>query len=93
MLKVAQEVCSTEDIKKVLVLIDDMLWEDMSRIHRFKEAAGEPWKPFIALLSHSDQFVRNLASRIMTKLLDTQEYRPPVADIEYVITALLEIYS
>ncbi|GIX94962.1 v-type proton ATPase subunit H [Caerostris extrusa] len=75
--KVVQCVYVVKEIEKFLILLDDFVVEDMSRIKHFNEEVEEPWKAFIHLLHCSNNFVRNIASRIITKLMVGHKIKRP----------------
>ncbi|XP_035233816.1 V-type proton ATPase subunit H-like [Stegodyphus dumicola] len=83
LVRIVHRVCLVEEIQKFLVLIDDMLWEDTTRVSRFKPEEMEPWKAFLDLLSCSDDFVRNMASRIISKFITYDESKPSLEDLNY----------
>ncbi|GFY56494.1 v-type proton ATPase subunit H [Trichonephila inaurata madagascariensis] len=82
--KVVQCVCVVQEIEQFLVLIDDTLSEDLGKVLKFTEAVAEPWKAFYHLLRCSNEFVRNIASRIITKLIfGTKPVRPFATEVEF----------
>ncbi|GBL84859.1 V-type proton ATPase subunit H [Araneus ventricosus] len=90
-IKVVQCVSVVEEIEKFLVLINDLLVEDMTFSEKFNEAVDEPWKAFNHLLSCTDGYIRNLGSRIMTKLMvGHKQKRPPPDKIEFFLEWLKE---
>ncbi|XP_054710733.1 V-type proton ATPase subunit H-like [Uloborus diversus] len=80
---VVRRVCLVEEIQKFLVLIDDMLKEDLSRVDNFKPEETHPWRPFSDLLSCTDPFVSNMAGRIVAKLITGGKGRPERPDREF----------
>lgn len=61
-----------QTISYVLILIGEMLNEDVSRVEIFREAVKKSkesvWSPFLSLLNHSDGFIQNMSSRIVSKM-------------------------
>ena len=64
---------STENIVQyLLVLIDEILMEEKSRVDIFKEFAHKRkesvWTPFFKLLNRNDPFCQNMTARIIAKI-------------------------
>lgn len=66
------QISEIKIVKYILMLIDDILQEDRSRaeiFHIYAEQNGfSVWEPFQNFLSHSNRFINNMSSRIITKL-------------------------
>lgn len=77
-----EKIDNVEDMQKLLILIDDMIWEDSSRLRGFKPEVSEPWKVFSRLLEFEDDFVRNLGSRLISILMVTSDGRPTKEDLK-----------
>ncbi|GFT34435.1 v-type proton ATPase subunit H [Nephila pilipes] len=81
---VVNSVCVVEEIEQFLVLVDDILAEDLRKAETFSNAVLEPWKAFYHLLRCSNDFVCNIASRIITKLIvGSKSKRPPANEVEF----------
>nr|XP_015923744.2 V-type proton ATPase subunit H-like [Parasteatoda tepidariorum] len=70
-------------MRKLLVVIDDMFWEDDSRMRGFEPVTKEPWKIFMPLLEWKDDFVRNIGGRVISYLMVASEERPTQNDMNY----------
>ncbi|VVD01170.1 V-type proton ATPase subunit H isoform X2 [Leptidea sinapis] len=56
-------------IQYVLVLIDDILSEDKSRVKIFRTSKqGNVWQPYLNLLNRQDEFIQHMTARIIAKL-------------------------
>ncbi|KAF8782138.1 V-type proton ATPase subunit H-like [Argiope bruennichi] len=89
--KVTQRISVVEEIEKFLVLVNDLLAEDISITEKFYKAIDEPWMSFTHLLSCSDDFMQNMGSRIITKLMvGHKKKRPPPDKIEFFLEWLRE---
>ncbi|XP_046396014.1 V-type proton ATPase subunit H isoform X2 [Ischnura elegans] len=59
-------------VQYILIMIDDMLQEDSSRVEIFREHAARKhesvWGPFLNLLNRPDGFITNMTSRIIAKI-------------------------
>ncbi|XP_032518692.2 V-type proton ATPase subunit H isoform X1 [Danaus plexippus] len=68
-LNLVAHISKDNTIQYVLVLIDDILSEDKSRVKIFRNARhGNVWQPFLSLLNRQDEFVQHMSSRIIAKL-------------------------
>lgn len=71
-LSLLEHVSKDQTVQYVLVLIDDMLQEDRSRVEIFRDYAVKKKEPvcgqFINLLNGSDGFIINMSSRIIAKI-------------------------
>lgn len=89
--RVVQSISIVSEVEKFLVLVNDLLDEDLTRSEQFNDAVEEPWKAFDHLLRCSDGYVRNMGSRIMTKLMvGHDKKRPPSHKIEFFLEWLKE---
>ncbi|KAG8237154.1 hypothetical protein J437_LFUL011203 [Ladona fulva] len=65
-------VSKDQTIQYILIMIDDMLQEDSSRVEIFREHAARKhesvWGPFLNLLNRPDGFITNMTSRIIAKI-------------------------
>ncbi|XP_045451702.1 V-type proton ATPase subunit H isoform X1 [Melitaea cinxia] len=68
-LNLLTHISKDNTIQYVLVLIDDILSEDKSRVKIFRNARhGNVWQPFLNLLNRQDEFVQHMTARIIAKL-------------------------
>ncbi|XP_041982567.1 V-type proton ATPase subunit H isoform X2 [Aricia agestis] len=68
-LNLITHISKDNTIQYVLVLIDDILSEDKSRVKIFRNAKhGNVWQPFLSLLNRQDEFVQHMTARIIAKL-------------------------
>uniref|UniRef100_T1GCP5 ATPase V1 complex subunit H C-terminal domain-containing protein n=1 Tax=Megaselia scalaris TaxID=36166 RepID=T1GCP5_MEGSC len=71
-LNLLSSVSKDSTIQYILVMIDDVLQEDRSRVDLFHEYTSKRkenlWSPFLNLLNRNDGFTINMASRILAKL-------------------------
>lgn len=82
---VIRRIPLVEVAKKILVMLDDMFWEDMNRIDLFKPSDSEPWKNFLDLLSCGNIFVKHMSSRVISKLIS---YDPKPSHADFFMTWL-----
>ncbi|CAH1984276.1 unnamed protein product [Acanthoscelides obtectus] len=79
-------------LQYVLVLIDDMLQEDRSRVEIFHEYANKKgesvWGPFLNLLNRQDGFITNMASRIIAKIACWSQTPMERSDLHFYLTWL-----
>nr|CAH7733984.1 unnamed protein product [Callosobruchus chinensis] len=79
-------------LQYVLVLIDDMLQEDRSRVEIFHEYANKKgesvWGPFLNLLNRQDGFITNMASRIIAKIACWSQAPMERSDLHFYLTWL-----
>ncbi|KAF6025594.1 VhaSFD [Bugula neritina] len=70
--KLIQHIAKDQTIQYLLVMIDDLIIEDHSRVEMFKNYAmsvkESPWTGYFTLLTRSDGFIVNQASAIITKM-------------------------
>ncbi|XP_069361026.1 V-type proton ATPase subunit H isoform X5 [Maniola hyperantus] len=68
-LNLLTHISKDNTIQYVLVLIDDILSEDKTRVKIFRNAKhGNVWQPFLNLLNRQDEFVQHMTARIIAKL-------------------------
>ncbi|XP_075220475.1 V-type proton ATPase subunit VhaSFD isoform X1 [Lycorma delicatula] len=71
-LNLLEHVSKDQTIQYVLVMIDDMLQEDRSRVEIFREYSLKKREPvcgqFLNLLNGSDPFIVNMTARIIAKI-------------------------
>ncbi|XP_014371326.2 V-type proton ATPase subunit H isoform X1 [Papilio machaon] len=68
-LNLITHISKDNTIQYILVLIDDILSEDKSRVKIFRESRhGSVWQPFLNLLNRQDEFVQHMTARIIAKL-------------------------
>ncbi|XP_013148231.1 PREDICTED: V-type proton ATPase subunit H isoform X3 [Papilio polytes] len=68
-LNLITHISKDNTIQYILVLIDDILSEDKSRVRIFRESRhGSVWQPFLNLLNRQDEFVQHMTARIIAKL-------------------------
>jgi len=82
------ERISTEQIVHyLLVLIDEILMEDKTRVDVFKEFAAKRkdsvWTPFFKLLNKDDPFTQNMTARIIAKIACWSEDLMEGSDLNY----------
>ncbi|XP_054708081.1 V-type proton ATPase subunit H-like isoform X2 [Uloborus diversus] len=67
-------ISKDQTLQYILIMIDDMLQEDKSRVELFKptkhtkKKSDSIWSPFLTLLTRPDGFIMNMTSRIIAKL-------------------------
>ncbi|RWS30120.1 V-type proton ATPase subunit H-like isoform X1 [Leptotrombidium deliense] len=65
-------IAKDKTIQYILIIIDDMLNEDKSRVEIFKEYCKRRkesvWNPFLHLLNRNDGFIHHMTSRIIAKI-------------------------
>ncbi|KAK5640765.1 hypothetical protein RI129_009312 [Pyrocoelia pectoralis] len=65
-------VSKDQTLQYILILIDDMLQEDRTRVEIFHEYASRTkesvWGPFLNLLNRQDGFITNMTARIIAKI-------------------------
>ena len=65
-------VSKDQTLQYILILIDDMLQEDRTRVEIFHEYAVKTkesvWGPFLNLLNRQDGFITNMTARIIAKI-------------------------
>lgn len=86
-LNLLSHVSKDQTIQYILVMIDDLLQEDRSRVEVFHEYAAKRkesvWGPFLNLLNRQDGFIVNMSSRILAKLACWGHEMMPKADLHF----------
>uniref|UniRef100_U5EWK6 V-type proton ATPase subunit H n=1 Tax=Corethrella appendiculata TaxID=1370023 RepID=U5EWK6_9DIPT len=86
-LNLVSHVSKDQTIQYLLVMIDDLLQEDRSRVEIFHDHANKHkesvWSPFLNLLNRQDGFIVNMASRIIGKLACWGHESMPKADLHF----------
>ncbi|XP_041774942.1 V-type proton ATPase subunit H-like isoform X2 [Anopheles merus] len=80
-------VSKDQTIQYILVLIDDLLQEDRTRVQIFHDYANKKkesvWAPFLNLLNRQDGFIVNMASRVVGKLACWGQEQMPKSDLHF----------
>lgn len=86
-LNLLSHVSKDQTIQYILVMIDDLLQEDRSRVEIFHEYAAKRkesvWGPFLNLFNRQDGFIVNMSSRILAKLACWGQEQMPKADLHF----------
>lgn len=86
-LNLLSHVSKDQTIQYILVMIDDLLQEDRSRVEVFLEYTlkrkESVWGPFLNLLNRQDGFIVNMSSRILAKLACWGHEQMPKADLHF----------
>jgi V-type H+-transporting ATPase subunit H len=65
-------ISKDQTVQYLLILIDDMLNEDKSRVEIFKDYSRKRkdsvWSSFLSLLNRNDSFIQNISARIIAKI-------------------------
>ncbi|XP_058125328.1 V-type proton ATPase subunit H isoform X1 [Anopheles ziemanni] len=87
LLNMLSHVSKDQTIQYILVLIDDLLQEDRSRVQIFHDYANKKkesvWAPFLNLLNRQDGFIVNMASRVVGKLACWGQEQMPKSDLHF----------
>ncbi|XP_022906747.1 V-type proton ATPase subunit H isoform X2 [Onthophagus taurus] len=85
-------VSKDNTLRYILVLIDDMLQEDRTRVEIFHEYALKTkesvWSPFLNLLNRQDGFITNMTSRVIAKIACWSHTPMERSDLQYYLTWL-----
>ncbi|XP_018324130.1 V-type proton ATPase subunit H isoform X1 [Agrilus planipennis] len=85
-------VSKDQTLQYILVLIDDMLQEDRSRVEIFHEYANinkeSVWHPFLNLLNRQDGFITNMTARIIAKIACWSQTPMERSDLHFYLTWL-----
>ncbi|XP_018576537.1 V-type proton ATPase subunit H isoform X2 [Anoplophora glabripennis] len=85
-------VSKDQTLQYILVLVDDMLQEDRSRVEIFHEYANKKkesvWGPFLNLLNRQDGFITNMTSRIIAKIACWSHTPMERSDLHFYLTWL-----
>lgn len=86
-LNLLTHVSKDQTIQYILVMIDDLLQEDRSRVEIFHDYATKrkesAWAPFLNLLNRQDGFIVNMTSRILAKLACWGHEQMPKSDLHF----------
>lgn len=86
-LNLLSHVSKDQTIQYILVMIDDLLQEDRTRVQIFHEYAikrkESVWAPFLNLLNRQDGFIVNMASRVVGKLACWGQELMPKSDLHF----------
>uniref|UniRef100_A0A1L8DF92 V-type proton ATPase subunit H n=2 Tax=Nyssomyia neivai TaxID=330878 RepID=A0A1L8DF92_9DIPT len=87
LLNLLSHVSKDQTIQYILVMIDDLLQEDRSRVEIFHDYALKRkesiWGPFLNLLNRQDGFIVNMSSRILAKLACWSHEQMPKSDLNF----------
>lgn len=86
-LNLLSHVSKDQTIQYILVMIDDLLQEDRTRVQIFHDYAikrkESVWAPFLNLLNRQDGFIVNMASRVVGKLACWGQELMPKSDLHF----------
>ncbi|XP_034474483.1 V-type proton ATPase subunit H isoform X2 [Drosophila innubila] len=92
LLNLVSHLSKDSTIQYILVLVDDLLQEDRSRVDLFHETSGKlkqcVWGPFLNLLNRQDGFIVNMSSRILAKFACWGHETMPKADLNFYLQFL-----
>ncbi|XP_055712030.1 V-type proton ATPase subunit H isoform X2 [Phlebotomus papatasi] len=87
LLNLLSHVSKDQTIQYILVMIDDLLQEDRTRVEIFHDYATKRkesvWGPFLNLLNRQDGFIVNMSSRILAKLACWGHEQMPKSDLNF----------
>ncbi|XP_053990204.1 V-type proton ATPase subunit H isoform X1 [Hylaeus volcanicus] len=85
-------VSKDQTIQYILIMIDDMLQEDRSRVEIFQEHSNRKresvWGPFLNLLNRQDGFIMNMTSKVIAKLACWSHDLMEKTDLQFYLTWL-----
>ncbi|GJQ73548.1 VhaSFD [Trypoxylus dichotomus] len=85
-------VSKDKTLRYILVLIDDMLQEDRTRVEIFHEYANKSkesvWSPFLNLLNRQDAIITNMTARVIAKIACWSQTAMERSDLHYYLTWL-----
>ncbi|XP_019876023.1 V-type proton ATPase subunit H isoform X3 [Aethina tumida] len=85
-------VSKDQTLQYILVLMDDMLQEDRTRVEFFHNYANRKkesvWGPFLNLLNRQDGFITNMTSRIIAKIACWSQTPMERSDLHFYLTWL-----
>ncbi|KFM65821.1 V-type proton ATPase subunit H, partial [Stegodyphus mimosarum] len=87
-------ISKDQTLQYILIMIDDMLQEDKSRVELFKptkhsrKKSDSVWSPFLSLLNRRDGFIMNMTSRIIAKLACWSKELMDGSDLNFYLTWL-----
>lgn len=71
-LSLIEHIAKDQTIQYILILIDDMLSEDKTRVEIFRDYCKKigisVWNPFLMLFNRTDGFIINMSCRIIAKI-------------------------
>lgn len=86
-LNLLSHVSKDQTIQYILVMIDDLLQEDRTRVEIFHDFAlkkkESTWAPFLNLLNRQDGFIVNMSARILGKLACWGHEQMPKSDLHF----------
>jgi V-type H+-transporting ATPase subunit H len=92
LLNLLGHVSKDQTLQYILVLVDDMLQENRSRVEIFHEYANKKkesvWGPFLNLLNRQDGFITNMTSRIIAKIACWSQSPMERSDLHFYLTWL-----
>nr|NP_723993.1 vacuolar H[+]-ATPase SFD subunit, isoform D [Drosophila melanogaster]AAN10957.1 vacuolar H[+]-ATPase SFD subunit, isoform D [Drosophila melanogaster] len=92
LLNLVSHLSKDSTIQYILVLLDDLLQEDRSRVDLFHDTAGKLkqciWGPFLNLLNRQDGFIVNMSSRILAKFACWGHETMPKSDLNFYLQFL-----
>ncbi|XP_017857094.1 PREDICTED: V-type proton ATPase subunit H isoform X2 [Drosophila arizonae] len=92
MLNLVSHLSKDSTIQYILVLLDDLLQEDRSRVDQFHETSAKMkqciWGPFLNLLNRQDGFIVNMSSRILAKFACWGHETMPKSDLNFYLQFL-----
>ncbi|KAK9506152.1 hypothetical protein O3M35_008139 [Rhynocoris fuscipes] len=93
-LNLLEHVSKDQTIQYILVMIDDMLQEDRSRVEVFREHSSRKKEPvcgqFLNLLNGSDGFIINMTARIIAKIACWSSELMDKSDLHFYLSWLKE---
>lgn len=93
-LSLVGQISKDQTLQYILIMIDDMLQEDKSRVEIFKyvkhskKKGSSAWSPFLALLTRPDGFIMNMTSRIIAKIACWSRELMDGSDLNFYLTWL-----
>lgn len=85
-------VSKDQTIQYILIMIDDMLQEDHSRVEIFREHSSKKresvWGPFLNLLNRPNGFIMNMTSIIIAKVACWSQELMDRSDLQFYLTWL-----
>lgn len=85
-------ISKDQTLQYILVLVDDMIQEDRTRVEIFHEYAAKTkesvWGPFLNLLNRPDEFITNMTSRIIAKIACWAQNQMERSDLHFYLTWL-----
>lgn len=92
LLNLVSHLSKDATIQYILVLLDDLMQEDRSRVDLFHETSAKikqcVWGPFLNLLNRQDGFIVNMASRILAKFACWGHETMPKSDLNFYLQFL-----